>query len=165
MIVAVPRPSGVSSPVRQRQTCFCGLLRSATTASRRARSAAFTVTMIPLRIPETRTPASPWESSKGLNCQVGSTSLAASLEFGVTLAGWPCYCTAWRGVGGRSIVASPCVGCGNQHSAFLARDRGYAWEECRACAFVRIAAAFTLAETAGGKDDAAMGRAYIAVCR
>src|SRR5260221_87562 len=74
MIVAVPRPSAVSSTIRQRQTCFCGLLRSATTASRRARSAAFTVTMIPLRIPETRTPASPWESSKGLNCQVGSTS-------------------------------------------------------------------------------------------
>src|SRR5260221_748789 len=74
MIVAVPRPSAVSSTIRQRQTCFCGLLRSATTASRRARSAAFTVTMIPLRIPETRTPASPWESSNGLNCQVGSTS-------------------------------------------------------------------------------------------
>ena len=34
------------------------------TASRRARSAALTVTMIPLRIPETRTPASPWESSQ-----------------------------------------------------------------------------------------------------
>ncbi len=58
-------------------------------------------------------------------------------------------------------MASPCVVCGNQDFAFLARDRGYAWEECRACAFVRIAAAFTLAETAGGKDDAAMGRSYI----
>jgi hypothetical protein len=59
------------------QACFCRLLRLAATASRRARSAALTVTMIPLRIPETRTPASPWESSMGLNRQVGSTSAAA----------------------------------------------------------------------------------------
>lgn len=44
---------------------------------------------------------------------------------------------------------------------FLARDGDYAWEECRACAFVRIGAAFTLADAARGEDDWAMGRSYI----
>ena len=47
-----------------RQACFCGLLRLASTALRRARSATLTVTMIPLRVPETRPPASPWEFSR-----------------------------------------------------------------------------------------------------
>jgi hypothetical protein len=50
MISTVPWPSAVSSTIRARQTCFCGLFRSATTASRRARSAASTATMIPLRM-------------------------------------------------------------------------------------------------------------------
>ena len=51
MISAVPRPSPVSRMIRARQTCFCGLLRSATTASRRVRSAELTFTWIPFRIP------------------------------------------------------------------------------------------------------------------
>src|SRR6516162_7151313 len=45
-------------------------------ASKRARSAASTVTVIPLRILETRTLASPRESSNGLNRQIVSTSTA-----------------------------------------------------------------------------------------
>jgi SAM-dependent methyltransferase len=58
-------------------------------------------------------------------------------------------------------VASPCAVCAGADFAFLARDGDYAWEECRACHFVRIAAGFTLAEAARGADDGAMGRAYI----
>ena len=51
MISAVPHPSAVARMILARQTCFCGLFRSATTASRRARSAALTSTLIPSRIP------------------------------------------------------------------------------------------------------------------
>jgi hypothetical protein len=47
---AVPQPSPVARMIRARQTCFCGLLRSATIASRRARSAAATSISIPLRM-------------------------------------------------------------------------------------------------------------------
>ena len=50
MIPAVPKPSAVARMMPARHTCFCGLFRSATTASNRARSAALTSTMIPLRI-------------------------------------------------------------------------------------------------------------------
>ena len=46
----------------------------ATTATKRARSAAPTVTVIPLRILETPTLASPRESSNGLNRQIVSIS-------------------------------------------------------------------------------------------
>jgi hypothetical protein len=55
---------------------FCALLRLAATASIRARSAALTVTMIPLHIHETRTLASPRESPNGLNRQIASTTLS-----------------------------------------------------------------------------------------
>ena len=58
-----------------RQTCFCGLLRFVTTARMRARSALVTLTMIPLRIPHTRTHSASRESSKGLERQVGCTSI------------------------------------------------------------------------------------------
>ena len=51
MISPVPSPSAVAKMIPARQTCFCGLFRSATTASRRARSAALTSTLIPSRIP------------------------------------------------------------------------------------------------------------------
>jgi len=51
MISAVPQPSAVARMIAARQTCFCGLLRSATIALRRARSAAETSTVIPSRIP------------------------------------------------------------------------------------------------------------------
>ena len=50
MISPVPRPSAVPRTILARQTCFCGLFRSATTASRRARSAVLTSTLIPSRI-------------------------------------------------------------------------------------------------------------------
>lgn len=66
MISAVPKPSAVSKTIRARQTCFWGLLRLATIAASRRRSAAFTFTMIPLRIPQTRIAASRRESSNGL---------------------------------------------------------------------------------------------------
>jgi hypothetical protein len=51
MISAVPQPAAVARMTAARQTCFCGLLRSATIAFRRARSAAETSTAIPSRIP------------------------------------------------------------------------------------------------------------------
>jgi 2-polyprenyl-3-methyl-5-hydroxy-6-metoxy-1,4-benzoquinol methylase len=59
-------------------------------------------------------------------------------------------------------VASACAVCAGADFAFLARDGDYAWEECRACGFVRIATGFTLAEARRGADDAAMGDGYIA---
>src|SRR6516225_5509515 len=51
MISAVPHPSAVARMIRARQTCFCGLLRSATTAANRSRSAALTSMLIPSRMP------------------------------------------------------------------------------------------------------------------
>src|SRR5262249_16899400 len=50
MIPAVPHPPAVARMIRARQTCFCGLLRSATTAANRSRSAALTSMLIPSRI-------------------------------------------------------------------------------------------------------------------
>ena len=50
-ISPVPSPSAVARMIPARQTCFCGLFRSATTASRRARSAVLISTLIPSRIP------------------------------------------------------------------------------------------------------------------
>jgi hypothetical protein len=38
----MPQPSAVARMIRARQTCFCGLLRSATIAAKRARSAPLT---------------------------------------------------------------------------------------------------------------------------
>ena len=75
MISAVPQPSAVSNTIWARQTCFCGLFRSATIASSCLRSLALTATLIPVRIPRTRMPAPrSRESSIGLNCQILSTS-------------------------------------------------------------------------------------------
>src|SRR5438105_9895182 len=73
MISLVPRPSAVNSTIRARHTCFWGLFRSATIASRRARSAAFTSTVIPVRIPQIRMTATTRESSLGLFRQILST--------------------------------------------------------------------------------------------
>lgn len=53
MIVFVPRPLAVARMISARQTHFCGLFRSATTASSRARSAALTSMLVPSRIPTT----------------------------------------------------------------------------------------------------------------
>src|SRR5204863_3321498 len=68
--------SAVNSTIRARHTCFWGLFRSATIASRRARSAAFTSTVIPVRILQTRMTATTRESSLGLFRQILSTSEA-----------------------------------------------------------------------------------------
>jgi hypothetical protein len=70
MISWVPTPSQVSSTIRARHTYFWGLFRSAAIASRRARSATFTSTVIPVRIPQTRMRASQWVSSTGLFRQI-----------------------------------------------------------------------------------------------
>src|SRR5262245_10226805 len=49
MISLVPTPSPVSNTICARQTCFCGLFRSTTIASRRALSAALISRVTPLR--------------------------------------------------------------------------------------------------------------------
>src|SRR6516165_10833276 len=49
MISLVPTPSAVSSTIRARHTCFCGLFRSLTSASSCHLSAALTPTVMPLR--------------------------------------------------------------------------------------------------------------------
>jgi hypothetical protein len=69
MISLVPKPSAVSNTIRERQTCFWRLLRAATIASSRSRSAVLTLTLIAIRILKTRTAASPRESTTGLLCQ------------------------------------------------------------------------------------------------
>jgi hypothetical protein len=51
MISAVPHPAAVAKMIRVRQTCFCGLLRSATTAANRSPSAVLTSMLIPPRMP------------------------------------------------------------------------------------------------------------------
>jgi hypothetical protein len=66
MMPFVPEPSAVRRMIRARQTCFCGVLRSATTASRRRRSAAETEMKIPRRMPQTRTRHRRRESRLGL---------------------------------------------------------------------------------------------------
>src|SRR6266404_8469949 len=55
MISAVPRPSAVRRTIFARQTCFCGLLRLATTASSLLRSARLNWMFVRSCIPQTRT--------------------------------------------------------------------------------------------------------------
>jgi hypothetical protein len=55
VIAVVPLPSAVRTMIRARQTCFCGRLRSRMIDCKRARSAGETSTIIPLRMPCTRT--------------------------------------------------------------------------------------------------------------
>ena len=62
MISAVPQPSAVSNTIWARQTCFCGMFRSARIASSCPRSLALTATLMPVRIPQTRMPARSRES-------------------------------------------------------------------------------------------------------
>ena len=52
MISAVPQPCAVARMILARQTCFCGLFRSATIRSSRSRSAALTAILIPARMPQ-----------------------------------------------------------------------------------------------------------------
>src|ERR1700691_3564633 len=74
MTSVVLTPSAVKSTIRVRQTCFCGLLRSAAIASRRVRSAAFKSMVGLVRIRQTRTPRQRRESSMRLFRQILSTS-------------------------------------------------------------------------------------------
>ena len=62
IISAVPQPSAVARMMCARQTCFCGLLRSATTIASRSRSPALTSMLIPSRIAHYRTPRPNMES-------------------------------------------------------------------------------------------------------
>ena len=73
MISAVPQPSAVSRTICARQTCFCGLFRSATIAASCRRSAALNSTVIPAPMRQTRIRAQQWESQIGLNRQNLST--------------------------------------------------------------------------------------------
>src|SRR3954466_990331 len=50
-ILTVPWPSAAARTILARQTCFCGLLRSATPALSRARSVLLTSRLIPLAMP------------------------------------------------------------------------------------------------------------------
>jgi hypothetical protein len=58
MISAVPQPCAVARMILARQTCLCGLFRSATTRSSQSRSAALTSMLIPSRMPQHATVSS-----------------------------------------------------------------------------------------------------------
>jgi len=51
----VPSPSAVKRTISAPQTCFCGELPSETIPESRSWSAGGTVTVIPVRMPQTRT--------------------------------------------------------------------------------------------------------------
>ena len=51
-VAVVPQPAAVARMIFARQTCFCGLFRSATIRSSRSRSAALTSILIPSRMPQ-----------------------------------------------------------------------------------------------------------------
>lgn len=74
MISAVPRPSVVRRTIFARQTCFCGLLRFATTASSSRRCAGLNRVFVRSCIPQTRTRESARESPGESKCQIWSTS-------------------------------------------------------------------------------------------
>ncbi len=86
MISAVPRPSAVRTTILARQTYFCGLLRSATTASSLLRSTALNRMFLRSCISQTRTREPGKESSSESKCQICSTRSVAvegSGSFGV----------------------------------------------------------------------------------
>lgn len=70
LISLVPTPSALNNTISARQTCFCGALRSRTSASRRRRSEGVTVMEIPVRMPQIRTQSAPQESLPGFKCQI-----------------------------------------------------------------------------------------------
>jgi hypothetical protein len=76
MISTVPSPSAESSTISARQACFCGVLRSRTSASRRVRSEAESSKPMPVRKRQTRMSTPAAESHSGFKCQVLSSSLA-----------------------------------------------------------------------------------------
>jgi hypothetical protein len=61
-MAVVPAPSADSTMIRDRQTRFCGLLRSRMIDCKRARSADVTSMTIPLRMPNNRTASAPGKS-------------------------------------------------------------------------------------------------------
>lgn len=77
MISTVPIPSADKSTISARQTCFCGALRSLTSADKRARSVGETVKDIPVRIPQTRMRTTQWESHNELSCQAETNRIVA----------------------------------------------------------------------------------------
>lgn len=78
MISLVPKPSALSTTIRQHQTCFWGALRSSTTPIRRRRSAGEIVMGIPVRMRQTRTPSTKRESQIGFKCQILSTRMRSA---------------------------------------------------------------------------------------
>jgi hypothetical protein len=62
MISAVPQRSAVARMIFARQTCFCGLFRSATIAANRPRCTALTSTLSPSRMPHHGTQRDDWPS-------------------------------------------------------------------------------------------------------
>ena len=83
MISTVPSPSAEKCTISARQPCFCGVLRSRTSASRRRRSAAERSMLMPVRMRQTRMPPPAGESLAGCTCQISSNSetTARSLHF------------------------------------------------------------------------------------
>jgi hypothetical protein len=78
MISTVPSPSAESSTISARQACFCGVLRSRTSASRRVRSEAESSKLMPVRMRQTRMSTPAAESLTGFKCRVLSTSPRAA---------------------------------------------------------------------------------------
>ena len=70
MISLVPSPSALSKTISARQTCFCGALRSRTSASKRKRSGGVTMMEIPVRMRQIRMQSAPRESLVGFKCQI-----------------------------------------------------------------------------------------------
>ena len=66
MIPCVPTPSALKRMIAARHTCFWAAQRSSTIPSRRRRSEAPTLIVIPVRMRQTRKCATLWESLNGL---------------------------------------------------------------------------------------------------
>ena len=80
MMPFVPTSSALSSTIRARQTCFWGVLRSATSASSRCRSVSPRVMEMSLRMRQTRIRRCQGESQTGLNRLDQSTSSCNCLK-------------------------------------------------------------------------------------
>ena len=78
---------GVSSTIRARQTCFCGLLRSATSASRRRRSDGETAMEIPVRMRQTRMPLTKGNPQPN-SVSAGTTSCSEQAAIAVGTGAW-----------------------------------------------------------------------------
>ena len=87
MIAWVPSPSALSSTMRARQTCFCGVFPSATRAASQSRSEAESVTEMPLRIPLDSQDTAQTKIPAGLNRQSSTTRTARRGRSGISLIG------------------------------------------------------------------------------